>query len=411
MSMLTLPLLVLLSLLPFLAPSHCAPTPSSYDVFLFCAHVGPYADSVNVHYLQPLHLSTASPSPSPQNVSYSATNLSRTLFTTDLHGWLAFPVSPTPASSPLLLWLTGSSALYFSLDLRASPTPTPRLHWSYPLDERAGSHLTYLQSGQSYWGATAVNDIGGGPTILVLSIFRDVGKAVLGGVADSPVYQSRTAIGQDTAGICGVTADQANNILFLALATATFTGEQGSILAYSSANNSVLSQVDYVGAGTFGLVHSAQRQRLYTVRIGQENDQLVGVDWLDWKTGKGVEVIPQSALPSVHFWWDSLEHFFVDDTGEWYFTMGVQNQTTYAWSSWAFSVNVDSKRVSELVSLMYPSPAVTVMAIYARPSMAMKGVEQQEEVTAVRQESDSSWLEQKRRLMGSRVRSGERQRQ
>jgi hypothetical protein len=244
--------------------------------------------------------------------------------------------------------------------------------------------VTFVADSSSYWGASGVNIIGSGPAIFILSIFKDVGKAVLGGGVDIPAFQSKRVIGSDTMGLVSVVADQSDALLFISVTTATFTGDLGSLVTYATRNASIIAEVDYAGAGTFGIVYSQQRAQLFSYRINQDNDCIIGIDALDWKTGNATILIPSTALPAIIF--RSLSEFFVEATGEWYFLTALQDQQTYKWTSTVFSVNVDTMKVSQAVVLVYPSPQTEVLAVYVRAARWPT----QDVVTPIRKEMSKS---------------------
>ena len=132
----------------------CASTP---NVVVLAAVQG---EQSNVHYLHPVSLSSSIKPAAVQNVSYDPSRGSTLLFTTDLQGWTALPISSSLPSLPLLMWFTGDRILYLSLDLY---TATPQFHWSYPVDDRSGDHFIYSNLTRSYGSFSAVNDIGSGP--------------------------------------------------------------------------------------------------------------------------------------------------------------------------------------------------------------------------------------------------------
>ena len=332
------------------------------EVVVLAVSSGDWSDDLNVHYLHRISLSTTSSSASLQNVSYDAANGSHLLLTTDLHNWDLSPASTSLPSQPLLLWYTGLSAQYLSLDL---PSRTLRLHWAYPNDDRQGARLAFIEDSRSYWGVLGVNYIGSGPCLFVLSVYRDVGKAVLGGSTDKPAFQQSQTLGSDTGGICGVASDAARGLLFIAMSVSTFQGEVGSLLVYDTRNAS-LTTAAYAGAGSFGVAYSASRSRLFTYRQSQGNDAVVGIDAFDWQSGQAKQILGQSQLPELTFSIDALSSFFVDGSGEWLFVYGQQDPQTFAWTTFVFSVNVDTAAVSQVVQLQYPSPGTQVLAVYVR---------------------------------------------
>jgi len=179
-------------------------------------------------------------------------------------------------------------------------------------------------------------------------------------------------MGEDTAGITGVSVDPSNSLIFIAISTATFTGSLASLQTFNAKNSSLVYNINYDQISSFGLHYSTQRRQLYTYRINDGNYQIIGIDQLDYITGKYISIISQSSLPNIEFYDDSCYTFFVEETGEWYFLLSQQDQTTYKWTSSIFSVNVDSKKVSSVVELMYPSPQVQVLAVYGAPVIGKK---------------------------------------
>ena len=349
-------LLLVVVLLSLVSAALCASTP---NVVVLAALKG---DESNVHYLHPVSLSTSTKSAAVQNVTYDPSHGSTLVFTTDLQGWTAVPLSSSRPSLPLLLWFTGDRGLYLSLDLHSL---TPRFHWSYPLDDRMEGHFIYSNYTHSYWSFNAVNDIGSGPCIFVITAFKDV--ATPGGSPDKAVYQSSTSIGEDTAGIAGLAADQLHDLIFISISTTTFQGATGSLQTFSTVNGTVIADVLVEGAGTFGLHYSEKRRQLFTYRINDGNSQIIGIDVVDWMSGASKNIIAQSALPDLYFFDKPVSTVFDEASGEWYFAVGDE----YGHNTTMFSVNVDTKAVSQTVQLVYPStyPALvtSVMAVYVLP--------------------------------------------
>ena len=349
-----LALLLLLSLSLWSAVL-CASAP---NVVVLAALKG---EQSNLHYLHPVSLSTSTKSAPSQNVTYDPSHGSSLLFTTDLQGWIANPLSTTRPFLPLLEWFTGDRILYLSLDLH---TRTPRFHWSYPVDDRGG-HVVYSELTQSYWAFTAVNNIGGGPCIFVLSAFKDIARP--GGSPDAPVYQSSTSIGEYTAGIAGVATDQAHHLVFLSISTSTFQGAVGSLQTLDTSNGTLVNDVVVAGAGTFGLYYSERRQTLYSWRINDGNSQLIGIDTLDWRSGNSTNLIPHTALPDLSFFDKPFATLFDEASGELYFAVADE----YGHNTTLLAINVDTKQVSQTVQLLYPStyPSLitSVLAVYVLP--------------------------------------------
>ena len=354
-------LLLLLASLSLLSSSSLALPPPSLVVL--CAQEGP---TTNTHYLHPLSLSSPTKSPSPQNVTFSPSTGSHVVFTTDLSGWLAYPASSSLPTLPLLEWFLGDAVTFLSLDLH---TLTPRLHWTSPVDDRMGGRFVYVNSSQSYWSVTAVNDIGSGPCIFVLSIFKDL--VIPHGSPDKAVYSSSTSIGEDTAGIAGVAADARRHLLFVSISTYTFTGAVGSLQVFDTINGTLINDVQVAGAGTFGMYYSEARETLFTYRINDGNSQVIGIDRVDWKSGVATNIIPQSSLPPLYFFDKPISTAFDESSGEWYFAVQADEQ---GYNTTAFSVNMDTHQVSQAVQLLYPSSypsAVTrVLALYVLPRQA-----------------------------------------
>ena len=234
--------------------------------------------------------------------------------------------------------------------------------------------MVYSNSTQSYWSITAVNDIGGGPCIFVLSAYKDIASP--GGSPDTPVFQSSTSIGQYTAGIAGVAVDQANHLIFISISTSTFQGAVGSLQTLDTVNETVISTVDVAGAGSFGVHYSDRRHQLFSYRINDGNSQIIGIDSVDWKTGNATTLIPQSALPNLYFFDRPFSELFDEETGEWYFAVDDDHGN----NATLFSVNVDTKQVSQTVQLVYPStyPSIitSVLSVYVMPPVMAKEVEQ-----------------------------------
>jgi len=207
----------------------------------------------------------------------------------------------------------------------------------------------------------------------VLSIFKDL--TVPHGSPDKAVYTSSTSIGEDTAGVVELAADQRHHLIFISISTSTFQGAVGSLQTFDTQNGTVINDVDVTGAGTFGVYYSDSRATLYSYRINDDNSQIIGIDTVDWKSGNSTNIIPQSALPSLYFFDKPVSTSFDEGSGEWYFAVSDE----YGHNTTVFSVNVDTRQVSQTVQLLYPSTypslVTSVLALYVLPQK--EGIGQQ----------------------------------
>jgi len=340
-------------------------TSTSSPLYLFCAYEGPYTNNLNTIYLHPLVLSSSSPTPPSQNVSFNRSGGSILLFTTDLHGHIAIPISDDRPNHPLVLSYTSYSLQYISIDITPSAyVPTLQLHWDFPfffdpgqIWPRGGAKVVYLAQQDSYFGSIGVNDISSRGAVFVLNIFKDIGKA--GSQFSVPVFNLSWPVGFYIVGIYDSAVDQQNQLMFISLDSSTSTG--GQLLVFDTKQNQMVGDLTY--AEIFKLVYSQQRKQLLIYRMTDGYDQIVGIDILDWKTGKATTIIPQSQLPNLEATY--VSDYFDDQTGEWYFLSQIEDYKSGIYKSSVFCVNVDTRKVGNVSKLDYDSPSTAVLAIYA----------------------------------------------
>jgi len=223
----------------------------------------------------------------------------------------------------------------------------------------SGSRMTYVSSLNKFYSFTGVNYINNQGNTFFLDIYADLTSVDFTGNA---IFEtSFVPPPMATVENCDIAADPFNQLIFVYLSQYTIQGGQGLLYTYDIAKNNTML-VNYGQEGR--LKFSESRKVLFSAQIEDEDKQglrVSSIEEVDPTTGKSRVLLNNTQMPEVYGLF--LQNVFDDVSGEWFFVWTTTNQNSDASTATFFSVNVESKKVTQSTSLLYDDTRTTILGV------------------------------------------------
>lgn len=359
-----------IALLLVSASTNALAKPQDFEAHLFCAHSSAKTNT-NIHYLHPLRASTVNPidPKHPPRIDFNESS-SEPLFKTGRQGWYAEVLHSERRNFPLFDWNTDQANQLFSLNLT---NHLLTFDWIFSTAVGIEQRLTYLSTIDQYWGFAGSNNYNGSADTFVLSIYGDVINPNFDG---TPVFNvtwepSTTNLIETW----DITSDSENKLIFIAVAEAAYSDSVGLLMTYDIAENQLVSNVTY--GAEMRIKYSATRKALFAAQCEDNSDgtqqRISSIEEVDPMTGKSRVILSSKDLPQQYGM--SLDNTFDDQSGEWYFVWTIVDENFDTTTTFFFSINIDTKKVTQSTQLLYDWQSTVYLGLVIKDSTPKQQVE------------------------------------